>query len=205
MRSSAKEQQDMIDVVQKTLHAGLIAWAKVCVDAVIWCHPKTSGVCPMKWVNCVMCVGQSLAWHIKPCWSRYHYCHLGARAACSARDFRRELFCALPVRAVDGRHVLQCSWLPLKWDTTHTRTVKERDTGGGVATRLQRQSVIVECGWADRDQVLIEARRSVQCVVHFLENSAHKTHCYISRYPEIVEKKSRLIHTYILIYIAPKS
>ena len=35
MRRSAKEQQDAIDVVQKTLHAGLIAWAKVCGDAVI--------------------------------------------------------------------------------------------------------------------------------------------------------------------------
>jgi len=35
MRRSAKERQDAIDVVQKTLHAGLIAWAKVCGDAVI--------------------------------------------------------------------------------------------------------------------------------------------------------------------------
>jgi len=42
--------------------------------------------------------------------------------------------------------------------------------------------------------VLIEARRSVQCVVRgFLEMSAHKSHRYISRYPEIFEKKSRLI------------
>jgi len=31
IRRSAKERQDVIDVVQKTLHAGLIAWAKVCV------------------------------------------------------------------------------------------------------------------------------------------------------------------------------
>ena len=35
IRRSAKEWQDAIDVVQKTLHAGLIAWAKVCGDAVI--------------------------------------------------------------------------------------------------------------------------------------------------------------------------
>ena len=42
--------------------------------------------------------------------------------------------------------------------------------------------------------MLIEARRSVQCVVRgFLETSAHKSHRYISRYPEIFEKKSRLI------------
>ena len=61
MRRSAKERQDAIDVVQKTLHAGLIVWAKVCGDAVIWCQAKTSGVCPTKWVNCVTCVGQSPA------------------------------------------------------------------------------------------------------------------------------------------------
>jgi len=35
MRRSAKERQDAIDVVQKTLHAGLIVLAKVCGDAVI--------------------------------------------------------------------------------------------------------------------------------------------------------------------------
>ena len=35
MRRLAKERQDAIDVVQKTLHASLIAWAKVCGDAVI--------------------------------------------------------------------------------------------------------------------------------------------------------------------------
>jgi len=35
MRRSAKERQDAIDVVQKTLHAGLIVWAKVCGDAII--------------------------------------------------------------------------------------------------------------------------------------------------------------------------
>jgi len=68
MRRSAKERQDAIDVVQKTLHAGLIAWAKVCGDAVIWCQAKTSGVCATKWVNCVTCVGQSPAWRIKPRW-----------------------------------------------------------------------------------------------------------------------------------------
>jgi len=51
---------------------------------------------------------------------------------------------------------------------------------------------VKHCGWADRDQVLIEARRSVQCVVHgFLETSAHKSHRYIGRYPDIFEKKSR--------------
>jgi len=63
-----------------------------------------------------------------------------------------------------------------------------------VATRLQRQSVIVEyCGLADRDQVLIEARRSVQCVVRgFLEMTAHKSHRYISRYPEILKKSCGL-------------
>jgi len=34
----------------------------------------------------------------------------------------------------------------------------------------------------------------VQCIVSgFLETSAHKSHRYISRYPEIFEKKSRLI------------
>jgi len=154
-----EDRQDAIDVVQKSLHAGLIAWAKVCGDAVIWCQAKTSGVCPTKWVNCVTCVGQSPAWRIKPRWSRYHYCHLGARAACSARDFRWEFSHAVPVRVVDGRHVLQCSWLPLEWDTTHTERERERERqrdtagGGGVATRLQRQSVIAEyCGWADRDQ-----------------------------------------------------
>ena len=65
MRKSSKERQDVIDVVQKTLHAGLIVWAKVCGDAVIWCQAKTLGVCPRvyptKWVNCVTCVGQSPA------------------------------------------------------------------------------------------------------------------------------------------------
>jgi len=48
---------------------------------------------------------------------RYHYCHLGARAACPARDFRREFSHALPVRAVDGRH----------GDTMHTYTERERE------------------------------------------------------------------------------
>jgi len=67
------------------------------------------------------------AWHIKPRWLRYHYFHLGAKAACPARDFRREFSHALPVRAVDVRHVLQCSWLPLEWDTTHTQTDRERE------------------------------------------------------------------------------
>jgi len=85
----------------------------------------------------------------------------------------------------------------IEWDTRNTQTERERDTagGGGVATWLQRQSVIAEyCGWADRDQVLIEACRSVQCVVHgFLETSAHKPHRYISRYPAIYDKKSQLI------------
>jgi len=34
----------------------------------------------------------------------------------------------------------------------------------------------------------------VQCIVHvFLETFAHKSHRYVSRYPEIFEKKSRLI------------
>ena len=38
--------------------------------------------------------------------------------------------------------------------------------------------------------MLIEARRSVQCVVPgFLETSVHKSHRYISRYPEIFGKK----------------
>jgi len=104
---------------------------KVCGDAVIWCEAKTAGVCSTKWVNCVMCVGQSPAWCIKPRWSRYHYCHLGARAVCPARYFRREFSRALPVRAVDDRHVLQCSWLPLEWDTTHTQTERERERHGG--------------------------------------------------------------------------
>jgi len=35
MRRLAKERQDAIDVVQKTVHVGLIAWAKVYGDAVI--------------------------------------------------------------------------------------------------------------------------------------------------------------------------
>jgi len=35
MRTSAKEWQDAIDMVQKTLHAGVIVWAKVSGDAVI--------------------------------------------------------------------------------------------------------------------------------------------------------------------------
>jgi len=55
----------------------------------------------------------------------------GQSSACSARDFRREFSHALPVRAVGGQRE------------------RERDTagGGGVATRLQRQSVIVQyCG-----------------------------------------------------------
>ena len=30
-----KKRQDAIDVVQKTLNAGFIAWAKVCGDAVM--------------------------------------------------------------------------------------------------------------------------------------------------------------------------
>jgi len=57
MRRSAKERQDAINVVQKTLHAGLIVWAKVCGDAVIWRQDIRS--VPTKWVNCVTCVGQS--------------------------------------------------------------------------------------------------------------------------------------------------
>jgi len=59
---------------------------------------------------------------------------LGARAACSARGIRRAFSHAPPVRAVDGRvHA-------------YTERERERETagGGGVATRLQRQSVIVE-------------------------------------------------------------
>ena len=35
MRRLAKERQDAIDMVQKTLHTGLIELAKVCRDAVI--------------------------------------------------------------------------------------------------------------------------------------------------------------------------
>ena len=56
---------------------------------------------------------------------------LGARAACSARDIRRAFSHALPVRAVDSR-----------------QRERERHGGpGGVATRLQRQSVIAKyCG-----------------------------------------------------------
>jgi len=73
----------------------------------------------------------SPVWWIKPRWSRYHYCHLGARAACLARDFSQEFSRALPVRAVDGHHVLQCRWLPLEWDTTHTQTQRERERHGG--------------------------------------------------------------------------
>jgi len=90
MRRSTKERQDEIDVVQKTLHAGLIAWAKVCGDAVIWCQAKT--VCPTKWVNCVTCVGQSQAWRIKPCWSRYHYCHLGGQSCVLSTGLKAGVF-----------------------------------------------------------------------------------------------------------------
>ena len=90
-------------MVQKTLNAGLIAWAKVCGPSQDMCD-----VCGSK---------------------------------SSARDIRRAFSHALPVRAVDGRvHV-------------YTDRERERDTagGGGMATRLQRQSmnqsVIVEyCG-----------------------------------------------------------
>ena len=115
-------------------------------DAVIWCQVKTSGVCPTKWVNCVTCVGQSPAWHIKPRWSRYHYCDLRARAAFSAQDFRREFSHALPVSAVDGR--------------IHGQRERDMAVGGG----LQRQSVIAEyCGWADRDKCW--SRHAVACSV----------------------------------------
>jgi len=168
MRRSAKERQDAIDVVQKTLHAGLIVWAKVCGDAVTSCQAKTSGVCPTKWVNCVTCVGQSPAcvWGQSCVLSTGHQAGVFPRSAgaCSRRQ--------------------------------GPRIHRQRDTagGGGVATRLQRQSVIVEHCTTVGELIVIEARRSVQCVVRgFLETFAHKSHRYISRYPEIFEKKSRLI------------
>jgi len=59
--------------------------------------------------------------------------HLGARAACSARDIRRAFSHALPVRAVDGR--------------VHAYTDRGRERHGGRGRggyKLQRQSVIVE-------------------------------------------------------------
>ena len=97
--------------------------------------------------------------------------------ACSRRPPRT----AVQLTAIGMRH------------HAYTDRERERDTagGGGVATQLQRQSMIVEyCGWADRDQVLIEARCSVECVVcGFFEMSACKSHRYISRYSEIFEKK----------------
>ena len=80
MRRSAKERQDAIDVVQKTLNAGLIAWAKVCGDAVMMPSQDMCDVCGSK-----------------------SGVRQGARAACSARDIRRAFSHALPVRAVDGR------------------------------------------------------------------------------------------------------
>jgi len=62
---------------------------------------------------------------------------LGARAACSAQDIGRAFSHALPVRAVDGR-------VQAYTDRERERE-RERETAGGegVATRLQRQSVIV--------------------------------------------------------------
>ena len=62
MRRSAKERQDAIDVVQKTLNAGLIAWAKVCGDAVMMPSQDMCDVCGSK-----------------------SGVRQGARAACSAR------------------------------------------------------------------------------------------------------------------------
>ena len=75
MRRLAKERQDAIDVVQKTLNAGLIAWAKVCGPSQDMCDV---------------------------CGSKSSVCQ-EARSACSARDIRRAFSDALPVRAVDGR------------------------------------------------------------------------------------------------------
>ena len=98
------------------------------------------------------------AWSIKPRWSRYHYCHLGARAACLARDFRWEFSHALPVRAVDGRHVLQCSWLPLEWDTTHTEREREKDGGRGRGGHTAAETVSdcevlsVSWSWSSADR-----------------------------------------------------
>jgi len=79
----------------------------------------------------------------------------GARAACSARDFRRVF---LPRSAGScsrrpPRTTVQLTAIGMKHHA-YTDGARERDTagGGGVATRLQRQSVIAEyCGWADRD------------------------------------------------------
>jgi len=86
------------------------------------------------------------------------------------------------VRAVDGR--------------IHGQRERHGGRGRGGHTAAETVS---DCGSTVgelivRDQVLIEARRSMQCVVRgFLETSAHKSHRYISRYPEIFEKKSRLV------------
>jgi len=176
MRRSAKERQDAIDVVQKTLHAGLIAWAKVCGDAVIWCEDIGS-------------VPHEVSQLCDVCGSRFGMTHYASLIAISLLQ-PGDQSCVLSMGLQAG--VFPCSAGACS-RRPHTRTERERDTagGGGVATPLQTQSVIVEyCGWADRDQVLIEARRSVQCVVRgFLEMSAHKSHHYISRYPEIFWKK----------------
>ena len=186
MRRSAKERQDAIDVVQKTLHAGLIdrstatdslgdiwkhiylgprkprrivilffcaiqillltyliAWAKVCGDAVIWCQAKTSGVCPTKWVNCVTCVGQSPAWRIKPRWSRYHYCHLGGQSCVLSPGLQAGVF-PRSAGVCSRRPPCTAVHLTATGMRHHAYTDRERDTagGGGVATWLQRQSVI---------------------------------------------------------------
>ena len=115
---------------------------------------------------------------------------LGARAACSARDIRRAFSHALPVRSVDGRVHAH----------TQRERERERDRHGGrgrggytAAETVSDCGALYYCGCVDRDQVLIQARRSVQCVVRgFLETSAHKSHRYISRYPEIFEKSRGL-------------
>ena len=97
---------------------------------------------------------------------------LGARAACSAWDIRRAFSHALLVRAVDGR--------------VHAYRERERERHGGrgrggytAAETVSDCGALYYCLSVNRDQVLIEARRSVQCVVcGFLETSAHKSHRY---------------------------
>ena len=83
----------------------------------------------------------------------------------------------------------------------HSRTERERERereidtagGGAVATRLQRQSVIVEHCTTVGELIVIKCWSTHAVVRGFLETSTHKSHRYISRYPEVFEKKSRLI------------
>jgi len=130
MRRSAKDRQDAIDVVQKTLHVGLIAWVKVCSDAVIWCQAKTSGVCPTKWVNCVTCVGQKSGVTHKASLIAILLLPPGGQSCVLSTGLQAGVFprsAGACSRRPPGRHVLQCGWLPLESDTTRPRIQRERE------------------------------------------------------------------------------